>query len=74
MAIPWIDLSNVKKWLSGSGSGTTGDPYIPSVAIDTTNGAVSVTGSTTITGTVPAALYGKASAAGDTPVLTTTAG
>lgn len=23
MAIPWIDLSNVKKWLSGSGSGTT---------------------------------------------------
>lgn len=74
MAIPFIDLSNLKKWFSGSGSGTTGDPYIPAVAIDVSNGAVSVTGSTTIAGTVPAALYGKVSAAGDTPVLTTTAG
>lgn len=25
MAIPFIDLSNLKKWFSGSGSGTTGD-------------------------------------------------
>lgn len=49
MAIPWIDLSNVKKWLAGSGSGTTGDPYIPAVAIDVSGGAVSVTGSTALT-------------------------
>ncbi len=40
MAIPFIDLSNLKKWFSGSGSGTTGDPYIPAVAIDVTKGAV----------------------------------
>lgn len=49
MAIPWIDLSNVKKWLAGSGSGTSADPFIPAVAIDTTNGDVSVTGSTQLT-------------------------
>lgn len=27
MAIPFIDLSNVVKWFSGSGSGTSADPY-----------------------------------------------
>lgn len=28
MAIPLIDLSNVVKWLNGSGSGTPSDPYV----------------------------------------------
>lgn len=35
MAIPLIDLSNVVKWFSGGGSGTTGDPYVPSMGITT---------------------------------------
>ena len=36
MAIPLIDLSNVVKWLSGSGSGTSGDPYVLGVSGATT--------------------------------------
>lgn len=28
MAIPFIDLSNVKKWFAGTGSGVPTDPYI----------------------------------------------
>jgi len=32
MAIPLIDLSNIIKWFSGSGSGTPGDPYVMGVS------------------------------------------
>lgn len=32
MAIPVIDLSNVIKWFSGSGTGTAADPYVLTVA------------------------------------------
>ena len=43
MAIPFIDLSNVVKWFSGSGSGTPSDPYGLTVGGNLISVAVEIT-------------------------------
>jgi hypothetical protein len=48
VAIPFIDLSNITKWLAGSGSGTAADPYILQTSGGGGGGAVTQSGTWTV--------------------------